>query len=140
MILSLEVLFTICISLAQWFPTTPGSQSVIINCLGRNEIFFDFDYFAIGGNNRKNWEHCDFESPVAKLSCFTTLVIGFTVQSNLIEIFLTGRVLWEMKNSTNASASLMTRQAYQNRKRYIFSNPIYNIHTYVFAKAFVSSF
>ena len=116
-ILYLEVIFTMIISLSQGLPTTPGSQSMILNCLGRNELFFDFDYFTTGGYDRQKWEYCDMENPLGRFSCLSALIIGVAVESNLLEIYLTGKILLKLKEQTINSASLMSKKDFQSRKR-----------------------
>ena len=115
--LSLEVIFSMIISVSQAFPTTPGSQGMILNCLGRNELFFEFDYFTPGGYSRQNWKFCDFENPLAKFSCLSALIIGVVVESNLLEIYMTGTILLKMKAQTNKSAFLLSKKDFQSRKR-----------------------
>ena len=105
-------------ALAQWYPTLPGSQAVIIHCLGRNEIFFEFDYFVEGGYDRSaKGQLCQFTNPIGKWSCNTALVIGAIVESNLLEGFFTRMVLREMKKSTQNSASMLSRKSFKARKR-----------------------
>ena len=115
--LSLEVIFSMIISVSQAFPTTPGSQGMILNCLGRNELFFEFDYFTPGGYSRQNWKFCDFENPLANFSCLSALIIGVVVESNLLEIYMTGTILLKMKAQTNKSAFLLSKKDFQSRKR-----------------------
>ena len=106
------------VSLSQGLPTTEGSQGMILNCLGRNELFFDFDYFTTGGYDRQKWQYCDFENPLGKFSCFLALIIGVAVESNLSEIYLTGKILWKMKEQTINAATLLSKKDFQSRKRY----------------------
>ena len=115
--LYLEVIFTMIISLSQGLPTTHGSQSMILNCLGRNELFFDFDYFATGGYDRQKWEYCDLENPLGRFSCLSVLIIGVAVESNLLEIYLTGIILLKMKEQTTNAASILSKKDFQSRKR-----------------------
>ena len=106
------------VSLSQGLPTTEGSQGMILNCLGRNELFFDFDYFTTGGYDRQKWQYCDFENSLGKFSCFLALIIGVAVESNLSEIYLTGKILWKMKEQTINAASMLSKKDFQRRKRY----------------------
>ena len=117
-IIYLEVIFAMIVSLSQGLPTTEGSQGMILNCLGRNELFFDFDYFAIGGYDRQKWEHCDLENPLGRFSCLSALIIGVAVESNLLEIYLTGIILLKMKKQTTNAASLLSKKDFQSRKRW----------------------
>ena len=117
LMLSLEAIFSMIVSLSQTFPTTPGSQAIIINCLGRNELFFEFDYFTLGGYSRQKWKFCDFENPFGKFSCLSAFIIGVVVESNLLEIYLTGKIILKMKAQTNKSAFLLSKKDFQSRKR-----------------------
>ena len=105
------------ISLSQGLPTTQGSQSMILNCLGRNELFFDFDYFTTGGYDRQKWEYCDLENPLGRFSCLSVLIIGVAVESNLLEIYLTGKILLKMKEQTTNAASILSKKDFKSRKR-----------------------
>ena len=116
--LSIEVAFALIFALVQWYPTTPGMQAISIHCLDRNEVFFEFDYFIKGGYNRSakdGW--CQIGNILEKYSCFSALFLAFVVESNLLEIFLTGRILFEMKKSTKNSASMLSKKALHARKR-----------------------
>ena len=117
LMLSLEVIFSLIVTTSQAFPTTPGSQAMIINCLGRNELFFEFDYFTLGGYSRQKWKFCDFENPFGKFSCLSAFIIGVVVESNLLEIYLTGKIIVKMKAQTNKSAFLLSKKDFQSRKR-----------------------
>ena len=116
-ILYLEMIFTMIISLSQSLPTTPGSQSMILNCLGRNELFFDYDYFTTGGYDRQKWEYCDLENPLGRFSCLSVLIIGVAVESNLLEIYLTGKILLKIKEQTTNAASILSKKDFKSRKR-----------------------
>ena len=105
------------ISLSQGLPTTHGSQSMILNCLGRNELFFDFDYFTTGGYDRQKWEYCDLENPLGKFLCFSVLIIGVAIESNLLEIYLTGKILLKIKEQTTNAASILSKKDFKSRKR-----------------------
>ena len=118
--ISLEVIFSMILSLSQAFPTTPGSQGMILNCLGRNELFFEFDYFTPGGHKRENWKFCDFDHPLAKFSCLSAIIIGVIIESNLLEIYMTGKIILKMKAQTNKSALLLTKKDFQSRKRWTY--------------------
>ena len=104
-------------SIARCLSTTPGSQSMVLNCLGRNEVFFEFDYFIAEGHNRNEGRYCEIENLFGKCFCFGTLLIGFISKCNLIEIYLIGKVIKEMMESTNNSAPMLSTKAFQERKR-----------------------
>ena len=70
-----EVLIALVIAIAHFLPTTPGSQSMILNCLSRNEVFFEFDYFIVGGHDRSQGSFCQIENIFGKLFCYATLVL-----------------------------------------------------------------
>ena len=116
--LLMEVAFALIFALAQWYPTTPGMQSISIHCLGRNELFFEFDYFIEGGYDRSakdGW--CQIGNILGKYSCFSALFLAVVVESNLLEIFLTGSILFEMKKGTKNAAFMLSKKALCARKR-----------------------
>ena len=114
----LEVLVALLIAITHCLSTTPGSQSMILNCLGRNEVFFEFDYFIIGGHQRGKGAYCQIENGFGKCFCYGTIISVFILESNLFEIYLIGKVIKEMKENTNDSANMLSRKAFQERKRY----------------------
>ena len=112
-----EFIYAIIVTFAHWLPTTPSSQSSIINCLGRNEVFFDFDYFTKGGFDRTR-TYCDLkEYPMLQSTCKATIGFGFVVSSNILEAFLNTKVLLFMKSQTSRSASILSRAAFRRRQR-----------------------
>ena len=116
----LEVLVSLVMSIARSISTTPGSQSMVLNCLGRNEVFFEFDYFITGGHDRNVGRYChqgDIENTFGKWFYFFALLTGFILKSNLFEIYLIGKVMYEMKESTINSGPMLSRKAFQERKR-----------------------
>ncbi len=60
--------FYYVVATAQWIPTTPETQSLIMNCLGKNEWYFEFDYFTPGGYSRVK-KYCQFDSLACVLIC-----------------------------------------------------------------------
>ena len=115
-ILCLEAILAFLAGLAHWLPTTPQTQGVILNCLDRNEVFFEFDYFIAGGHSRTR-QYCAVDSSIVKFGCQVALTAGMVMSSNLLELFLTGKVLWEMKKQTQSSISILTQSTYKRRVR-----------------------
>ena len=62
----------------------------------------------------------DYYAFFGKWFCYGTLIAGFISESNLFEIYLIGKVVKEMKENTNNSAPMLSRKAFQDRKRYIY--------------------
>ena len=116
--MTIEVIYAAILTFAFWLPTTPSSMALIINCLDRNELFFEFDYFTPGGYDRTP-THCDFDGfPVAWYACRFTLLVGTFACSNIIEAVLTTKVLLYMKRQTSKSAYMLTRKDLRRRQRY----------------------
>ena len=117
----LEGLTALVIAIVHFLPTTtPGSQSILLKCLGRNKVFLKFDYFIVGGHDRSQGSFCQIENIFGKLFCYATLIAAFISESNLLEIYLIGKVIKEMKENTNNSAPMLSRKAFQERKRYMY--------------------
>ena len=116
-----QIVFAIVQSICQtmYYPTY--RQKVLHYCLGRYEIFFDFDYFVDGGYGRSVAEFgvnlCQVENPAGRWACNSVLFVGMIVGSNLPEIYLTGKVVIEMKKYTNNASILLSKKAFQARKR-----------------------
>ena len=96
-------------------------QKALHYCLGRYEIFFDFDYFVVGGYGRSVAEFgvnlCQIENGAGRWACNSVLLVGLFVGSNLPEIYLTGKVVIEMKKHTNNASILLSKKSFQARKR-----------------------
>ena len=58
------------------------------------------------------------ENIFGKLFCYAVLIVGVISESNLFEIYLIGKVIKEMKENTNNSASMLSRKAFLERKKY----------------------
>ena len=113
----MEILFGFVFAFVQWYPKShPGNENITLHCLGRNEIFFKFDYFVEGGHDRSTKDTCNFDNYFAKWSCYFSLFLAASIQSNLLEIFLTGKILFEMKKKTNDISSMLTRKVFEERK------------------------
>ena len=53
-IVFLEVVYALTASFILWMPTGPENSSMILNCLGKDDvIYFEYDYFIPGGYSRK---------------------------------------------------------------------------------------
>ena len=106
------------------FTTNPGSQ-VVGFCLGRREIYYNFDYFNIGGQSRVH-VMCNFENIYLKWACYICQVIKKPICSNLIEIFFITRILMTMKIHTNSIVNLVTPKVLEERKWLV----IYYLHNF----------
>ena len=113
-----EFLFTCLVSLAMWFPTTPETSSTLLTCLGRNEVYFDFDYFTPGGHSRAR-AYCQIENTFSQYICKGTLVIGILVASNILDLYLLFCILRVMKTQTKSVASMLSTEALTTRQRYL---------------------
>ena len=85
------------------------------------EVFFDYNYFVVGGYGRAVSEFgvnlCQIENPAGRWACNSILFVGMIVGSNIPEIYLTGKVVIEMKKHTNNASILLSKKAFQARKR-----------------------
>ena len=116
----MELLFTSLSTLFIWLPKSPENSSFLLNCLGNDEIYFDFDFFTPGGHSRKK-QHCLIENLAGKYICQGTLILLVLVGSNICDFFLTSAVLYEMKKSTISVKSMLSKSAFATRKRYVLS-------------------
>ena len=114
----MELLFTSITTTFLWLPTSPENSSFVLNCLGSDDvIYYDFDYFIMGGYSRKK-QNCFFDNLIGKYICQGTLIMLILVCSNIFEIFLTSAVLKEMKKSTASVTTMLSRASLDLRKRY----------------------
>ena len=116
-ILFLEVVYALTASLILWIPTGPENSSMILNCLGQDDvIYFDYDYFIPGGYSRIK-KFCMYENIIGRYLCQGYLVLLALLASNIFEIFLTSAVLLEMKKSTASATQMLSRKSLAERKR-----------------------
>ena len=100
-----------------WLPNGPENSSFVFNCLGKDRvIYFEFDYFTPNGFSRKKLL-CNFDQKLAKYSCQGYLIVIGILSSNILEIFLTSAVMFEMKKSTENVSGMLSRNALLDRKR-----------------------
>ena len=112
-----EVLFSIAYSVLFSLPRYPEGNSRINNCKGRNEVFFDYDYFVLGGISRGSDEYCIIENPFGKYACEAYIVIAIVICSNFCEIFFLGRIVMFMKNQTISVKEFLTKSVFEDRRR-----------------------
>ena len=112
-----EVLFSIAYSVLFSLPRYPEGNSRINNCKGRNEVFFDYDYFVPGGISRGSDEYCIIENPFGKHVCEAYIVIAIVICSNFCEIFFLGRIVMFMKNQTISVKEFLTKSVFEERRR-----------------------
>ena len=102
-----------------WLPNIPENSSGVLNCIGNDDvIYFKYDYFTPGGYSRKN-KFCQIDYIIGKYLCQGSLALLMLISSNLIEIYLTSAVMFEMKKSTKSVIKLLSRKSLADRKRYI---------------------
>jgi hypothetical protein len=100
-------------------PYTAGGVS-LLTCLGRNEVFYDFDYFKEGGGyaNIRGLSPCLGRSGLSWLVCVGTQSVRVAISSNLSEIYFLGHILVSMKRQTNGIAPLLSHSSLELRRRY----------------------
>ena len=116
-IVFLEVVYTLTASFILWMPTGPENSSLILNCLGKDDvIYFEYDYFIPGGYSRKQ-KFCVYDNIIGRFLCQGYLVLLALMASNIFEIFLTSAVMLEMKKSTASVTEMLSRKSLAERKR-----------------------
>ena len=105
-----------------WLPNIPENSSVVLNCIGNDDvIYFKYDYFTHGGHSRKK-DYCQLDNIIGKYICHGSLALLMLVSSNLLEIYLTSAVMFEMKKSTESVMQLLSKKSFADRKRYTIIN------------------
>ena len=112
-----EVLFSLGYSALFNIPRYPEGNPIANNCKGRNEVYFEFDYFVEGGISRGGGQYCMIENPFGKYACYTSIGIAIIVCSNLCEIFFLGRIVMYMKTQTESVKKYLTNSVFEDRKR-----------------------
>ena len=115
-LVAVELLFASLTTMFIWLPTSPKNSSFILNCLGNDVIYFDFDYFTPGGYTRKK-QYCLIENIFWKYICQGSLILLLLVSSNICEIFMTSAVLYKMKKNTVSVKSMLSKTTFAKRKR-----------------------
>ena len=109
-----------------WLPNVPENSSGVLNCIGNDDvIYFKYDYFTLGGYSRKK-NYCHLDNIIGKYMCYGSLALLMLVSSNLLEIYLTSAVMFEIKKKTESVMQLLSKKSFADRKRYV------KIHFYVF--------
>ena len=116
-IVFMELVYALTASLILWMPTGPENSSMILNCLGQDDvIYFDYDYFIPGGYSRVK-KFCMYDNIIGRSLCQGYLVLLALLTSNIFEIFLTSAVMLEMKKSTASVKEMLSRKSLAERKR-----------------------
>ena len=112
-----EVLFSLGFSTLFLIPRYPEGNPVANDCKGRNEVYFQFDYFVVGGISPGGGQYCMIENPLGKYACYSSIGIAIIVCSNLFEIFFLGRIVMSMKAQTESVKEYLTKSLFEERKR-----------------------
>jgi hypothetical protein len=104
------------------YPPSPlvGRGKRLLTCLGRTELFYDFDYFKEGGGyaNITGVSPCLERSGLIWFLCVVTKSLHVAISSNLAEIYFLGHLLISIKRQTNGIAPLLSRRSLECRRRY----------------------
>ena len=112
-----EVVYALTASFILWMPTGPENSSLILNCLGKDDvIYFEYDYFIPGGYSRQT-KFCMYDNIIGRCLCQGYLVLLALMASNIFEIFLTSAVMLEMKKRTASVTEMLSRKSLAERKR-----------------------
>ena len=117
MIMVGEVLFSLGFGAFFLIPRYPEGNPVANNCKGRNEVYFEFDYFVSGGISRGGGQYCMIENPLGKYACYTLIGLAIVVCSNLFEIYFLGQIVMSMKAQTESVKQYLTKSLFEERKR-----------------------
>ena len=89
-----------------------------IKSLDKNEILIEVKYLSIDPYMRGRMnDGVSYASPAKLGEPMTGETAGVIVESNLLEIYMTGRIVLKMKAQTNKSAFLLSKKDFQSRKR-----------------------
>ena len=113
-----EVLFSFGYSLLLTMPRYPEGNPIVNNCKGRNEVYFQFDYFIADGISRDGGQYCMVENPLGKYACYMSIGIAIIVCSNMCEVFFLGRIVMSMKTQTESVKQYLTKSVFEESKRY----------------------
>ena len=114
----MELLFALVTGIFLWLPNIPENSSGVLNCIGNDDvIYFKYDYFTLGGYSRKK-NYCHLDNIIGKYICHGSLALLMLVSSNLLEIYLTSAVMFEIKKSTKSVTELLSKKSLAVRKRY----------------------
>ena len=115
----MELLFALVTNTFLWLHNILGNSSSVLNCLGNDDvIYFKYDYFTLGGYSRKK-NYCHLDNIIGKYMCYGSLALLMLVSSNLLEIYLTSAVMFEIKKKTKSVIQLLSKKSFADRKRYI---------------------
>jgi hypothetical protein len=118
-----ELLFALVTTIFLWLPNIPENSAPIHRCRGDDVVtYFKYDYFTPGGYSRKK-KYCQLDNIIGKYICQGSLALLVLISSNLLEIYLTSTVMFEIKKSTKAVTELLSRKSLADRKRYVQCGP-----------------
>ena len=112
------MVFTTIVALAMFWPSTPETSSTLLSCLGRHEVYFEFDYFTAGGHSRQR-SYCVIENTVGRYFCKGTLTLGVLVASNFIDFYFLLKILTVMKTSTQSVSRMISPESLKVRQRFV---------------------
>ena len=112
-----EVLFSLGFSTLFLIPRYPEGNPVANDCKGRNEVYFQFDYFIADGISRDGGQYCMIENLLGKYTCYTSIGIAIIVCSNICEVFFLGRIVMSIKTQTESVKQYLTKSVFEERKR-----------------------
>ena len=115
----MELLFALVAAMFLWLPNIPENSSCVLNCIGNDDvIYFKYDYFTPGGYSRKK-KYCQVDNIIGKYICQGSLAFLVLICSNLLEIYLTSAVMFEIKKSPKSVMHLLSKKSLADRKRYM---------------------
>ena len=115
-VIGVEILFALSSGLVLAIPSFPEGDSVVNYCLGRQEVYFDFDFFLSEGVSRQK-SYCSIDDYIGRQLCYGFVGAILLVTSNVCEIYLLIRIVFSIKQQTNNVKFLITKSAFEERTR-----------------------
>ena len=128
----MELLFASVTTIFLWLPNIPENSGSVLRCLGDEVVtYFKYDYFTPGGYSRKK-KYCQLDNIIGKFICQGSLALLMLISSNLLEIYLTSAVMFEIKRSTKSVTQLLSRKSLADRKRYVYDYSLLSLYFFLF--------
>ena len=105
--------------ISMFFVWTPNNIFSSL-CMGREQHFYSYDYFEKGGIQRRELPVCSTNiNMFFFVSCQFMRITNWIIWSNLVDIYFLFKVSFVLKTQTKSVMKLLTREAFEERKRYI---------------------
>ena len=87
--------------------------------MGREQHFYSYDYFQTGGIQREDIPLCASNiNNFFFVSCQFMRIVNWIIWSNLVDIYFLIKISFVLKKQAQSVMKLLTREAFEERKRY----------------------